>query len=191
MADQATRGAARLAAFIAVPIALVVGLIAFKVLDGHVSAAPAAPATPGPQSTAPVAMPAPNLADAPATVCRALIAALPNQIQNLPRRPVTAGPEQNAAYGDPAITLGCDNAPKPGVPPTAEVWVLSKVCWYEQQTKSATTWTTVDRALPVQVTVPSHYDSPGQWVTEFSGAVASSQAAVTSGIPTGCTDPTG
>jgi hypothetical protein len=191
MADEVTRGAARLAALIAVPIALVAGLVVFWALDNsHASATAQASASPGVQSSAPVAMPAPSLAQGPATVCRALIAMLPNQIENLSRRPVTAGTEQNAAYGDPAITLGCAAA-RPTVPLTATVWVLSNVCWYEQQGKDATTWTTVDRALPVQVTVPSHYDGPGQWVTEFSGPVASTQPAVTDGIPTGCTNPAG
>jgi hypothetical protein len=192
MADEVTRGAARLAALIAVPIAVVVGLVAFWALNNSgASATVRASASPGPQSSAPVAMAAPSLASGPATACRALIASLPNQIQNLARRPVTSGTEQNAAYGDPAITLGCANAPEPTVPPTAKVWVLSNVCWYEQQTKDATTWTTVDRTLPIQVVVPSHYDSPGQWVTEFSAPVTSTQPVATDGVPIGCSDPTG
>lgn len=185
MADQATRGAARLAAYIAVPIALVVGLIAFHVLSGH-----AAPATPGPQSTSPVAMAAPALADQPATVCRALIAKLPDQIQGKRRRPVTAGPEQNAAYGDPAITLGCGAGPQPAVPPTATVYPLSNVCWYAQTGRHASTWTTLDRSVPVRVTVPNGYEQPGQLVIEFSDPVAAAEPAVTSGVPTGCQNTT-
>jgi hypothetical protein len=192
MADEVTRGAARLAALIAVPIALVVGGLSFWALDrsNAGAATPDASASARPQSTAPVAMPAPALADGPATVCRALIAQLPNQIQTLSRRPVTAGTEQNAAYGDPAITVACDPGPQPSIPPTAELWGLSNVCWYEQTGKDATVWTTVDRQLPVRVTVPSGYDQPGQWVTEFSAPVAATQGA-TADTPSGCKDPAG
>ncbi|GIH13572.1 DUF3515 family protein [Rugosimonospora africana] len=186
MADQATRGAARLAAFVAVPIALVVGLVAFKVLSGHVGSA-----TPGPQATSPVPMAAPALADQPATICRALIAKLPGQIQGKQRRPVTAGPEQNAAYGDPAITLGCDAGPQPAVPATATVYPLSNVCWYAQTGKHSSTWTTLGRSVPVRITVPNGYDQPGQLVIEFSNPVAAAEPTVTSGLPTGCQDVTG
>jgi len=187
VADQATRGAARLAALIAVPIALLAGLIAFWSLGGLHGARPAASASasPGPQSTAPVAMPAPSLADRPATVCRALIAQLPSQIRGLDDRPVTAGPEQNAAYGDPAITVGCGSGPMPSVAPTADVFVLSGVCWYAQQGKDTSTWTTVDREVPVAVTVPSRYDQPAQWVIEFSGPVVASVPSIAD-TPSGC-----
>ncbi|GAA5182091.1 hypothetical protein GCM10023322_18260 [Rugosimonospora acidiphila] len=194
MADSATRGAARTAAFIAVPIALVAGLVAFRVIDGRIASAntatrPSASATPGPQSTSPVQMAAPQLADGPATVCRALLSKLPDQIQGKQRRAVTAGPEQNAAYGDPALTLGC-GAAQAKVPLTAEVWALSNVCWYEQDGKSSSTWTTVDRTVPIQVTVPNSYGSPGQLVIEFSAPVASSVQALTTGVPSGCSQQT-
>ncbi|MFC7763591.1 DUF3515 family protein [Catellatospora bangladeshensis] len=66
--------------------------------------------------TAPVAVPAPSLNARQTTVCRALLSQLPDRLQDLPRRDVTAGHEQNAAYGDPAVTVACGAAPVPSLP---------------------------------------------------------------------------
>ena len=144
-----------------------------------------ASAAPGVRSTGRVALPAPSLDDRRAVVCRALVATLPNALRDLTRRPVDAGPQQNAAYGDPAITLTC-GAAVPSIVPTATVYPLSGVCWYAGERPDVTVWTTLDREVPVQVTVPRSYDAPGQWVIEFSAAVATAVPSTTSGVPSGC-----
>jgi hypothetical protein len=180
--DPATRSAARLAAAVALPAALVAGLVAYRLLGP--GAHQGASASPAPQSSAPVAVAAPPLAERPATVCRALLSRLPAALRDRPRRPVTAGPEQNAAYGDPAITLAC-GGPRPSVDPTAYVYPLSGVCWYAVAGPAATTWTTVDREVPVTVTVPNGYSGQGQWVIEFSPAVGIAVPG-TANPPTGC-----
>jgi hypothetical protein len=184
--DPVARGAARLALAVALPCALVAGLIAYLALR-HVDAAtaPGAGASPGPQSTSAVAMSAPTLPDQTATICRALLSQLPDQVRGRSRRPVTAGSEQNAAYGDPAITLACGGVPQPSIDPTADVYLLSGVCWYAAQGSTGTTWSTLDRQVPVTVTVPSSYDQPGQWVTAFSGPIVTSVPS-SSAAPTGC-----
>jgi len=174
-----------LAAGIALPTAVVAGLVAYWVLGGFGGGPGRPAASPAPQTTAPVTMPAPALPDRPATVCRALLSQLPETLRDRPRRPVTAGPEQNAAYGDPAITLACGAGTRPSVDPTATVYPLSGVCWYAEPGPAATTWTTLDREVPVTVTVPNRYDSPGQWVIEFSGPVGVSIPAIAS-VPSGC-----
>jgi hypothetical protein len=133
-------------------------------------------------------MPAPTLAARPATVCRALLSQLPAALRDRPRRPVTAGPEQNAAYGDPAITLACAAGPLPSVPHADLVYPLSGVCWHAVTGPAASTWTTVDREVPVTVTVPNSYSSPGQWVIEFSPVVGTSVPSITT-VPSGCAGP--
>ena len=147
-------------------------------MRGH----PAAP--PRPQATTPVTVAAPTLPAAQATACRALLSHLPDAVRDRRRRPVTDGPEQNAAYGDPAITLSC-GAAAVTPPATADVYPLSGVCWYSQPGAGGTVWTTVDRTVPVRVTVPSRYDAPGQWVIAFSPAVAAELPA-SSSAPAGC-----
>jgi hypothetical protein len=176
-----------MAALIALPVAVVAGLVVFGILGGFGSPATRPSTTPASgRAGGPVTMLAPDLPEQTATVCRALVAALPDTLRDRTRRPVTAGPEQNAAYGDPAITLACGGGPRPSVDPTRDVYVLGRVCWYEVPGPgSSTVWTAVDRTVPVTVTVPAGYDPPGQWVIGFSGPVRSSVPA-TSNVPFGC-----
>jgi uncharacterized protein DUF3515 len=181
VADRDSRSAARLAALIALPVAVAAGLVVFAVLGGFGSA------TPGPRpspATGPVAMAAPSLPAPAATTCRALLARLPDTLDDRKRRPVTAGPEQNAAYGDPAITLAC-GGPLPSVAPTDDVYVMSGVCWYATPGRDGTAWTAIDRTVPVTVTVPASYDNSGQWANRFSDAIVASVPATTK-VPSGC-----
>lgn len=174
MADQVTRGAARLAALIAVPVALVAGLLMFWGLGGLSSAAPRA--TPGespvPMLTSPVAMPAPPLASRDATMCLAFIAQLPGTLRGLSERPVTSGPEQNAAFGNPPIEVACGGRAEPKVPPDAFLPILSGVCWYADQSRAnVTVWTTLDRQVPITVLMPNSYQGQGDWMQEFSSPI--------------------
>jgi hypothetical protein len=171
-----------LAALIALPVALAAGYLVFRVLT------PAAHQGPSPSvslATSPVPMAAPSLAPQTATVCRALLAALPDRVRDRVRRPVTAGPEQNAAYGDPAITLACGAGPLPSVPQTDDVYVMSGVCWWAAPGPATTTWIAIDRTVAITVTIPNRYDSQGQWANEFSGPIVSSVPSVST-VPWGC-----
>jgi len=185
VADQASRGAARLAAGIALPVAVAVGLLVYWLLGGFGPARPDLPARAAPQATSTVTMPAPSLAAQPATVCRALLDALPDALRDRHRRPVSAGPKQNAAYGDPPITLAYGAGPRPSVDPIATVYPLSGVCWYAEPGRDGTAWSTLDRVVPITVTVPNSYSGPGQWVIEFSVPIATSVPSSTQ-VPTGC-----
>ncbi|MEU8260634.1 DUF3515 family protein [Micromonospora sp. NPDC048999] len=203
--DRSTRSAALWATLIAAPITLVVAGFTFAKL-----APPAPAATPSPsatvvrpQSTAPVEMPAPVLAQRPATVCLALVSQLPASVRDLQQRPVTAGAEQNAAYGDPALTVSCGGMPQlelcpssaPGastdqpadgcIPATGDVWRVNGVCWYPVQEDDAAVLTAVDREVPVRVKVPKAYDPPLQWVAQISDAIVASVPSAET-APAGC-----
>ncbi|MEU0550181.1 DUF3515 family protein [Micromonospora sp. NPDC005979] len=184
--DRTVRGAALLATVIALPVTLLVAVLAFAKLAPETPAAapsPSASATRA-QSSAPVEMAAPALAERPATVCRALLSQLPQTIRDLTQRPVTAGPEQNAAYGDPALTVACGGA-EPTIPATDEVWVVNRVCWHPVEETDMTVLTTVDRETPVTVRIPRSYPQPLQWAAPISSAIV---ASVPSGgaVPAGC-----
>jgi hypothetical protein len=168
------RRAALLAGAIALPIAIVAGLLVFigfhDRFTGDETAPVPSPAVSG--NTGPVAMPAPTLSAAHATMCLAFVAALPKSLRDLPERHVTNGSEQNAAFGDPPITAACGVAaitPKP----TDELYSTDDVCWAISTTAAGTVWTTVDRQVPVAVSIPKKYESPGQWANEFSPAIIS------------------
>lgn len=184
--DRTTRRAALLATLIALPLTVLVAFLALAWSGPDVPVADPTPTVSSahPQLTTPVEVAAPALPERAATVCRALLSQLPDTVRGLAQRPVIAGAEQNAAYGDPALTLSCGAKPV-SVAPTDEVWVVNGVCWHSTQTAEVTTLTTVDREVPVRVNVPRVYQAPLQWVAPISESLI---AAVPSGgsPPDGC-----
>jgi hypothetical protein len=128
---------------------------------------------------------APALTGRAELACRALVAKLPNALRGLARRPVTTGTEQNAAYGDPPITVACGVAAAT-YPPTDAVFGLDAVCWHAARAAGGAVWTTVDRQVPVRVTVPDAYQ--GQLLVELAPPVIAAVPSLPAArIPNGCT----
>jgi hypothetical protein len=196
--DRTMRTAALWATLIAVPVAILAGLLFFTQVVPETAAAPAPSATqPAVVPAAPVPMAAPALAARPAEVCLAVTSQLPVKVRDLPARKVSAGPEQNAAYGEPALTVACgvaqpkmcaslEDTGKGCVPMDTELLNMNKVCWYAAQQGDAAVFTTMDREVPVQVTVPKQYAQPAQWANEFSDVVVKTDKSITAGVPSGC-----
>ncbi|MFG2104237.1 DUF3515 family protein [Micromonospora echinaurantiaca] len=184
--DGTTRRAALIATLVALPVTVVMAGLAFAQLAPDEPAASPSPSATSAraQSTAPVEMAAPALAERPATVCRALLSQLPSTVRDLQQRPVTAGPEQNAAYGDPALTVACGGA-EPAVGDTDDVWLVNKVCWHATEQTDATVLTTLDRETAVTVRVPRGYEQPLQWVAPIADTVVASVPSAGE-APTGC-----
>jgi hypothetical protein len=156
----------------------------------------AAVTTPAVVPSAPVPMAAPKLSARAAAVCLAVTSQLPATVRELPARTVSAGPEQNAAYGEPPITVAC-GLPQPAmcatlteskscVPLDTELLNMNAVCWYADQQTGQTAFTTMDRAVPVTVTVPTSYQQGAQWANEFSDIVVETDPSITKGVPSGC-----
>jgi hypothetical protein len=163
-------GAARTASLVAIPIALAIGALSLWRFGAFDSASPHPSGTPGPQATGPVTMAAPTLPEDAAAVCRSVIANLPDAVRDATRRPVSAGNEQNAAYGEPALTVAC-GAPAANVEPTADVFPLGGVCFVAVPGSGGAVWTTVDRQVPVAVTVPGDPDGSAQSVLPLAPAI--------------------
>jgi hypothetical protein len=184
--DRSTRQATIWATVVALPIAVLVLLFLFSKFApaDDPPAASASPAAPTAQSTAPVEMAAPALSARPATVCRALLSMLPDTLDGHAQRPVTAGPEQNAAYGDPPVTVAC-GVPPASYPLTDEVWSTAGVCWHlsKEASSGAAVWETVDREVAIKVTTPSVYDP--QVAVAFAAPIASSVKRLAD-PPSGC-----
>jgi hypothetical protein len=169
--DRTTRQAALWATVIALPLTALVALLVFGQLSPDPVARPEpTPTSARPESTAPVQMAAPRLDERPATVCRALLSRLPAAIRDLGQRPVAAGPEQNAAYGDPALTVAC-GVPSPTVAPTADLWMVNRVCWLTTHEAGGLVLTTVDREVPVRLTVPAGQEQTVQWAAPVADSV--------------------
>lgn len=179
--DPDARRAARIATLVAVPAALLTGVLLFTLLRGPGQPTPDDTGAPAP--TGPVAMQTRDLTPRAATVCRALLAKLPGKVRGLPQRVVTAGAEQNAAYGEPPIKLRCGVAPV-SLPATSTktVYPLSGACWLPK--RGGAEWITLDREVPVAITVPGELSEPGQWVAAFSPYVADTPARERA--PSGC-----
>ncbi|MEV6927181.1 DUF3515 domain-containing protein [Dactylosporangium sp. NPDC051485] len=160
----------RIATLAALPIALVAGIAAYWALGGFPSHA-------NKPSAAAVPVEAPQLEPSTSTVCRALVAKLPDVLGGLSRRPVTAGGEQNAAFGDPPIVLTC-GVPKPAVPADAQFMGLSNVCWFADEQRDRTVWQTVDRAVALRVVVPKAAD--GSWLVHLSAPIVATVPATDS-----------
>jgi hypothetical protein len=178
--DPIRRSAALAATLAAVPVAIAVLLISAFAFGGLGGGRPA------PEATGPVTMAERTIADDAVEPCQQVIAHLPDAVAGHTRRPVTTGAEQNAAYGEPPITVECGTA-LPPVGNIDEVYNLSGVCWFPVTGDGSTAWTTVDRAVPVTVTVPGAADGSGQFVQPFSNPVGSNDALREADqIPTGC-----
>src|SRR5215471_12583261 len=117
MGTSDNASAARLALVVALPVAVLAGLWAFGAFDRP--GTPGAAASPHTGATSAVDVPAGPLSERAAAVCRAVLAELPSGVRDAPRRPVTKGAEQNAAYGEPPLTVAC-GAPPASVAPDGE-----------------------------------------------------------------------
>ena len=197
--DRTTRTAALWATVVAVPVAVLVGVLSIVLIDpgSEVATAPSPSASaPTVVSTTPVRMAAPKLSARAAQVCLAVTSRLPAKVRDLPARKVTAGPEQNAAYGEPPLTVTCGvaqprmcetlNGGADCVPLDTELLLMNRVCWYAKQTPGAAVFTTLDREIAVRVTVPTGYHQPAQWANEFSDLVVRTNRSRTGGVPSGC-----
>jgi Protein of unknown function (DUF3515) len=184
VADPVSKGAARTATLVALPVALLVGVLVFWLLGGFGGGKPESSDSPRPRPSSTVSVQAPAVNDRARIVCRGFIAQLPGTVRDLNRRPVSAGPELNAAYGQPPIVVRC-GVPAASFPPTATLYTLSGVCFYAAKQDAETVWTTVDRQVPVAVTVPNSYSGAGQWVTEFSDDIAGAVPSLDK-LPAGC-----
>jgi hypothetical protein len=199
--DRTTRSAALWAAAVAVPIAVLVGVLIFtqvirRAEPGARPSPTASVATAAAVPGTPVQVAAPKLPARAATVCLAVTSQLPSTLRDLPARKVSAGPEQNAAYGEPPITVRCGitqpamcatlNGGADCVPLDTELLNMNNVCWYAKQGGTATAFTTMDREIAVRVTVPSGYQQAAQWANEFSDIVVETDKSKTEGVPSGC-----
>jgi hypothetical protein len=183
--DPTRRGAARTATLVAVPITVLIAVLSLWAFGGFSVFAGSAPRpSPTPQATSLVSLPVPTLPNPVLGVCRQVIAGLPASVLGSNRRPVS-GPEQNAAYGDPPVTVACGVAALT-VAPTDDVTQISGVCWLARPGSTGTVWTTVDRSVPVAVTVPGPSGGSAQPVVSFVDSLKKNDPT-SQHYPTGCT----
>jgi hypothetical protein len=122
------------------------------------------PGTPAPTVLAPITVAAPAADPAATAPCTKLLTALPVQLGELAPRVVHPKPDSPfvVAWGDPAVVLRCGvTRPAALKPGSAELVIgANGVFWLPVHQGGATVWTTVDRTVYVEVTVPQSYRQP-------------------------------
>ena len=177
------RSPAWLATLVAVPVTIVLVLVAV-VAERRGGADPTTPPS-TPAATA-GALPAIKVAAPPAPTaaaqrsCQELVSALPESLGDLPARPVDSPSPYVVAWGEPPVTLRCGVARPPAFVATADVQVISGVTWFAERRGQTTAWTVVDRPVYVEVLAP---------VAAASEPVARLSTAVTAALKPQPVDP--
>lgn len=171
------------ATVVAVPVAVAAGLLVFNAI---------APAEEVEEDSVHADMSAvtvevPELTEDDATICLALTASAPETAGGLEARPVEGEDGESAseivlAYGDPATVATC-GADAVEVEDTAAVYKLNGVCWYSDE--EGREWTTLDRQVPVAVSVPEENEQPVDVLNDLSTVIAEKIPA-SEDAPTGC-----
>jgi len=92
--------------------------------------------------------------------CPALMGTLPLELAGEPSRRVQSDTPYAYAWGDPAVVLICGVDPPAGFVVGVSAIQINGVQWYVDTSDPDTTvWTTVDRPVHVQVSLPSSVDS--------------------------------
>jgi hypothetical protein len=166
-----------------VPITVV---LAFVFVGGLRGSSPdtTAPVTTQPSVLPPTAVSPPPDNPAVQSACTKLLAALPTRLAGLdPRRIVPPASPFVLAWGDPAVVLRCGVARPAGLVPAGTVQVFNAssvgrpaVYWLPVNQPKQNIFTTVDRGVYVEVTVPTGYRQPP--LAPLSDAIASVLPAV-------------
>jgi len=111
----------------------------------------------------------PALSTAEAQACRALLDALPDEVDpGVIRRPVEGGGGRVAAWGDPAVVLQCgvEESDRPEEP--AQV---NGVLWSVRDIGAGYRWTTQDRVPAVAIDIPDAYENVAELVVPLAEPV--------------------
>lgn len=172
------------ATVVAVPVAVAAGIFVFNAI------APAAEDSDlARENLSPVSVDVPELSDEDAVVCLALTATAPDTAGGLEARPVEGGADGGTvaaeaviAYGDPATVATCGAEPV-AVEDTEAVFKLNGVCWFSDE--AGLEWTTLDRQVPVGVSVPEENEQPVDVLNDLSTVIGEKVPAAED-APTGC-----
>jgi hypothetical protein len=108
----------------------------------------------GPDPDAALAVPVVLQTGSTSAGCTALDAALPDALDNRPRRTLVVPEAGVAAWGDPPSVLRCGITDPGELTCSAQLTVLNGVAWLPLAGDDATTYVAVDRAQRVALTVP-------------------------------------
>lgn len=142
------------------PVVVILGLLLGHAAEHREPADPPSSGQILPPLT-PSAPPSNAAADGP---CTTVLTTLPVQLGTLVPRIVHSDPDSPfvLAWGDPAVVLRCGVArPSALRPASSDLDIgVDGVFWLPVQHEGVTVWTTVDREVYIEVTVPKSYAQP-------------------------------
>jgi hypothetical protein len=118
-----------------------------------------------------VALTEPDPDAAGRATCMALLTALPEQVLQSTRRPTRPG-VLTRSWGDPPITLRCGVARPPALTASSECLEVDGVGWFNEDAQGGVLFTTVGRAVFVEVGVPHAYAPEVRPLTDLAAAVS-------------------
>lgn len=126
--------------------------------DGPVAEVSGTPVAPRDETT--VEVDTPPITPAADAACPALMSQLPLEVAGETSRRVDSGSAYVRAWGDPAQVLICGaDAPAGYVVGGPQAIEVNGVVWFVDTTDpTVNVWTTVDRTVPVQITIPASTD---------------------------------
>jgi hypothetical protein len=160
-----TRRNALIASAIALPVTVV---LAFAFTAGH--SGKSDKKSTGPLPAVVISAPPPP-SDATQAACIKVMEQVPVQLEGLDPRKTDTDSSFVVAWGDPPITFRC-GVSKPtvfGTPEAAQLIDVNGVIWQPAPTKSEAVFTTVDRSVYIEVTVPTAQTQP---LTDLAKAVS-------------------
>ncbi|MFC9691658.1 DUF3515 domain-containing protein [Kribbella sp. NPDC056951] len=131
--------------------------------------------SPGP-TPVPVPSPAPEVAAA----CEPLIKALPAKVLDAKRRKAEPPSPLTTAYGDPPIEVTCGVATPAGMAEAqSQCFEVNGVGWFAKEVTNGFIFTTIGRALYLEIAVPSKYHPEANALTDVSDVVKQYNKVIT------------
>ena len=175
---RSSRRPAWIATAIAVPVTVV---LAFAFTAGHGGGS-------GSKTVGPLAVPAFTIPAAALAPCEKVSEKLPITLDAMAPRAVH-GPPFVVAWGDPSVVYRCGVARPADLNADSGSFVLDTgpgasrtVEWFPVRQKNATVWTSIDRAVYLEVTVPSSIQG-SDVISTLSGYIATALPAVCQAFP--------
>ena len=114
----------------------------------------------------------PTLSGAAAYTCAALHGRLPDEVSGQTVTAVEPQSPYTQAWGSPAIVLRCGVPVPAALTPTSQLVSVDGVDWLPEQLSDGYRFSTVGRAVTVEVTVPHHYAPEAGALADLSPVVA-------------------
>jgi hypothetical protein len=105
-------------------------------------------------------------------VCRALVAALPDKVDDLRRRRTSPDNTLTAAWGDPPVLFRCGVAKPTGITMTSMLAGVNGIYWYIDETQPGVRiWTTTQLRANVELRIPTKHDPPQGPLVDVAAAI--------------------